>query len=73
MQRRDEHDFVAILKYIRALAFQLPIRIVDEDENTWTTLKIYMYVSTRRNEQERIVHGIALRKQFRTFLEEMRA
>lgn len=38
MQRRDEHDLVTTLEHIPALAFQLPIRIVDEDENTRSTV-----------------------------------
>ena len=31
---RDEHDGVALLDLIVELAFQLPIRVVDEDEDS---------------------------------------
>lgn len=71
MQRRDEHDLVTILELVRALAFQLPIRIVDEDENTWSTfLASFSLLCFARGWN---VHGIALHKEFGTFGEDVRA
>ena len=34
VQSRDENHFVAVLEFVLQLSFQLPICIVDEDENT---------------------------------------
>ena len=80
MQRRDEHDLVAALELVRALAFQFPICIVDEDEDTWTT--VCALVVAWANEGAGVwvreggrgdVHGIPLDEQLWTFREEMRA
>jgi len=34
VQCRDEHNLVAILQFIIALTLQLPVRVVDKDQNT---------------------------------------
>lgn len=44
MQRRDEHDLITTFEHIRPLAFQLPIRIIDEDKNTWSTFFFFSIV-----------------------------
>jgi hypothetical protein len=48
VQRRDEHDLVATLERIRPLAFQLPIRIVDEHEDTRSTVRALLGASWTR-------------------------
>ena len=77
VQRRDEHDLVAALELVRALAFQFPICIVDEDEDTWTTVCALAVAWANERVMEEAergdVHGIPLDEQFWTFREEMRA
>jgi len=34
MQCRDEHNLVAILQFILALTLQLPVSVIDKDQNT---------------------------------------
>jgi hypothetical protein len=38
MQRRDKQDVVAILELVLILALQLPVRIVDQDEDAWSSI-----------------------------------
>ena len=82
MQRRDEHDLVAALELVRALAFQFPICIVNEDEDTWTTVYVLDVAWANEQTSGRVgerdkkrgdVHGIPLHEQLWTFREEMRA
>lgn len=78
MQRRDEHNLITTLELVRALAFQFPIRVVDEDEDAWSTVFSLVPSEARGRLGKRIrededVHGIPIHEQLGTFPEEVRA
>ena len=76
MQGRDEDDLVAAFEFVRALAFQLPIRIIDEDEDTGSTggggfRASLTLCHSERGESD--VHGVALAKELGALGEDVRA
>ena len=73
VQRRDEHDLVTILELVRALAFEFPICVVDEDEDAWATVWGQSGITTGQGTRARDVHGIPVDEQLGAFLEEVRA
>jgi hypothetical protein len=40
MQRRYKDDLIVVLQLIFSLSFQLPIRIIDQDQDTWAPEKV---------------------------------
>lgn len=38
MKGRNENDLIPLLQRVFSLAFQLPIRIIDEDKDPWTSV-----------------------------------
>lgn len=41
MQRRDKDHLIAVFELVLALSFQLPIRVVDEYEDSWSSTGSY--------------------------------
>jgi hypothetical protein len=71
MQCRYEDKIVLVLHLVFDAAFELPVCIVDQNKDAWSSVCMSVKMHTLTQSRSMHLHSISLHEQLRTFFEQM--